>query len=57
MKYIDIRWGWVQQMRDRKVVKLIKVDGKKNLADGFSKPQERIDYQARTPRLMGKVPH
>ena len=37
MKHIDCRQGWVRQLRDKDLVKLVKVDTKVNLADTFTK--------------------
>ena len=52
MKYIDVRRGWVQELRDRKMVELVKVLGTENLADYFTKLLEKVDYERFKGRMM-----
>ena len=37
MKHVDLKWQWVQDLRNKKVVKLIKIPGTVNPADGLTK--------------------
>ena len=37
MKHLDLRAAWIREMKDSNVVKFVKVDGKINLADFFTK--------------------
>jgi hypothetical protein len=37
MKHIDARLAWVQELRDKNIVRLIKVAGTKNPADFYTK--------------------
>jgi hypothetical protein len=37
MKHLDLRAAWIREMKDSKVVDFVKVDGKINLADFFTK--------------------
>jgi len=47
MKHLDLRSEWIRQMKDNQEVVFIKVDGKTNLADFFTKvlsPGEHHEY-------------
>ena len=37
MKQINLNWGWVQELRDQNVVRLIKIPGTENPADCLTK--------------------
>jgi hypothetical protein len=37
MKHLDLRAAWIREMKDSKGIKFVKVDGKMNLADFFTK--------------------
>ena len=37
MKHVNMKWHWVQSLREREVVRLIKIAGTDNPADAFTK--------------------
>ena len=37
MKHVNMRWGWVQELKDQDTVRLIKIPGDVNWADGLTK--------------------
>ena len=37
MKHLDLREGWIRQMKEEQRVHFVKIDGKLNLADFFTK--------------------
>jgi hypothetical protein len=51
MKHIDIREGWVQQIRDKGTVTFNKVDGKLIPANFMTKLLERLEYNHEYQRL------
>ena len=51
MKHIDIREGWVQQIRDKGTVSFNKVDGKLIPANFMTKLLERLEYNHEYQRL------
>ncbi len=44
MKHLDIKEGWIQLLRDRDIAEYAKIDGPLNLADFFTKLNDRIMY-------------
>ena len=44
MKHLDIKDGWIQQLRDRDIADYWKIDGPINLADFFTKLNDRVVY-------------
>jgi hypothetical protein len=42
MKHLDIKEGWIQLLRDRDIAEYAKIDGPLNLADFFTKLNDRI---------------
>ena len=44
MKHLDIRKDWIQQIRDRDLVKFVKVPTKDNKADFMTKLQNRVEF-------------
>ena len=52
MKHIDICKGWVQQLRDRKAVEFVKVDGKDIKADFMTKLLDRVEYNRQYTSLV-----
>ena len=51
MKHIDIREGWVQQLRDREVVQFNKVDGTLIKANFMTKLEDKVQYNKEYARL------
>ena len=37
LEMIDIRWNWVQELQNNKIIKAVKVDTKGNVADLLTK--------------------
>ena len=52
MKFIDIREGWIQQVRDHKQIQFVKIDGTLNPADTFTKLLERKEFEVYQDALM-----
>ena len=55
MKYIDLREGWVRQLRDRGLTTLVKVDGQMNVADFFTKILGKTKFQQFAGQMMGEL--
>ena len=53
MKYIDLRESWVQQLRDRGLTTLVKVDGQYNVADFFTKILAKVKFMQFQDKLVG----
>ena len=46
MKFIDIREGWIRQVRDRHQIQFAKIEGTSNPADTFTKLLDRKESDA-----------
>ena len=44
MKHLDIKEGWIQLLRNRDIAEYAKIDGPLNLADFFTKLNDKIMY-------------
>lgn len=55
MKHIDLRAEWMNQLRDRKIVNVVKIPGEENGADFFTKLLGRIAFQQEESVLMGRI--
>ena len=44
MKHLDIKEGWIQLLRDRDISEYWKIEGPLNLADFFTKLNDRIIF-------------
>ena len=55
MKHIDLRNAWIQQLRDKNVVDVIKVPGTANGADFFTKLLPRVAFSQCENQLMRKI--
>ena len=44
MKHLDIKEGWIQLLRDRDIAEFWKIEGPLNLADFFTKLNDRIIF-------------
>ena len=44
MKHLDIKEGWIQLLRDRDIAEYWKIEGPLNLADFFTKLNDRIIF-------------
>ena len=51
MKHLDIRSGWIQQLRDRSIAEFIKVDGKLIAANFMTKLLNRVEFDQEYKRL------
>ena len=45
MRHIDARLAWVQSLRDKDVVRLIKVAGAENPADFYTKVMPAVEFR------------
>ena len=52
MKHIDLRNAWIQQLRNNKIVDIIKVPGSRNGADFFTKLLPRTEFCKHEAKLM-----
>jgi len=59
MKHLDIRKAWIQQLRDRKLVDINKVDTKDQKADALTKIMGKVEYQRPSQFLQNvlDLPH
>ena len=55
MKHLDIKEGWIQLLRDRDIAEYWKSEGTINLADFFTKLNDRIIFD-RQYALIQYVP-
>ena len=55
MKHIDIRAAWVQQIRDKEQIKILKIAGTKNPADFFTKLLTNIEFDRASAGLASKL--
>ena len=55
MKHIDIREAWVQQIRDKEKIEILKIAGTKNPADFFTKLLTNTAFDQATAGLTGKL--
>ena len=55
MKHIDIRAAWVQQIRDKEQIKILKIAGTKNPADFFTKLLTNIEFDKASAGLASKL--
>ena len=50
MKHIDARLAWVQSLRDKEVVRLVKVAGEDNPADFYTKLMPAVEFRKQLAR-------
>ena len=55
MKHLDLRDAWIQRLRNKKIVDIVKVLGTENGADFFTKLLSRADFCKEEDRLMAKI--
>jgi hypothetical protein len=55
MKHIDLRDAWIQRLRSKKIVDIVKVAGTENGADFFTKILTRAEFCKGESRLMTKI--
>ena len=55
MKHIDIRAAWVQQIRDKEQIKILKIAGTKNPADFFTKLMTNAEFARTSQGLSAKL--
>ena len=55
LKHIDLRQGFVQQLRDKGEIEIRKIDGTANPANFFTKVLQGIDFKREGEQLMGRV--
>ena len=55
MKHIDIREAWVQQIRDNKEISILKICGKKNPSDFFTKVMAKTEFDRTSANLNGSI--
>ena len=56
MKHLDLRAGWIQQLRDTSLADFVKVDGSINRADFFTKLFTRVRFCEEERQLMARLP-
>ena len=56
MKFIDLRWGWVCELRDKKTCKVIKVPTESNPAD-FGTKLSQVETFRRPRSYYLHTPH
>ena len=44
-KHINMKWAWVQDLKNQDTVKLQKIDGEINLADAMTKVQNTVRFK------------
>lgn len=54
MKHLDLRDAWIQRLRNKKIVDIVKVLGTENGADFFTKLVSRADFCKEEDKLMAK---
>jgi phosphotransferase system IIB component len=55
MKHLDIRMQWVQEIRDKKKIKIHKVAGPHNRSDFFTKLMTKSEFKRTSEGLCGKL--
>ena len=55
MKHLDLRDAWIQRLRNKKIVDIVKVLGTENGADFFTKLVSRADFCKEENLLMTKI--
>ena len=55
MKHLDLRDAWIQRLRNKKIVDIVKVLGTENGADFFTKLVSRADFCKEEAILMTKI--
>ena len=55
MKHIDLRDAWIQRLRSKKIVDIVKVAGTENKADFFTKLLTRAEFCKGEARLMTRI--
>jgi len=55
MKHIDLRQGWIKQLRDQTLCKVVKIAGEENLADSFTKLLPLSSFKETEGQLMPYV--
>ena len=55
MKHLDLRDAWIQRLRNKKIVDIVKVLGTENGADFFTKLLSRAEFCKQEDQLMTKL--
>ena len=55
MKHLDIRMQWVQEIRDKKKIKIHKVHGPHNRSDFFTKLMTKSEFKRTSEGLCGRL--
>ena len=55
MKHLDLRAGWIRQMKDGKGVKLIKVPGPENDSDFFTKILPQCEFRKKVDSMVQRI--
>ena len=55
MKHIDIREAWVQEIRDNQKITILKIAGRKNPADFFTKVMAKTEFDRASAGLNGSI--
>ena len=55
MKHLDIRMQWVQEIRDKKKIKIHKVAGPHNRSDFFTKLMTKSEFKRTSEGLCGRL--
>ena len=55
MKHLDVRLGWIQQIRERGQISLLKVNGPSNPADFFTKVMAKTEFARTSKSFNGKL--
>ena len=55
MKHLDIRMQWVQEIRDKKKIKIHKVHGPHNRSDFFTKLMTKSEFKRTSEGLYGRL--
>ena len=55
MKHIDIRAAWVQQIRDKEQIQILKIAGTNNPADFSTKLMTNIEFNRASAGLTSKL--
>ena len=56
MKHIDLRQGWIKQLRDQTLCKVFKIAREENLADSFTKLLPLSSFKETDGQLVPYVP-
>ena len=55
MKHLDLRDAWIQRLRNKKIVDIVKVLGTENGADFLTKLLSRAEFCKHEDQLMTKL--